>query len=229
MGLGFLVLVSCYILFLVSPKDRCGQGNAILGWVAVSGMATLLIGFLISMRATWGAITCIAILDFALGISLMGGVAAGQRKLGTAVVILMVHGVCTSAASWWSWQLLGSEDAVARAKASEAGRILAGAWVVLVVFGVSAGAFGPENPSLTFQDSTAVNVFVVAAIGVVMGAGYTKYVEAITSYHEKSKSVEPQRPAPTTVTPGYRALAYVLTLGVVARLLSGPRRRRRKP
>jgi len=220
---GVVVLESSWVYLLVSGrKDDCGQYDSALVWVGFAGMLAALFGLLLTMRATWGAIAFIAFLDFGLAISLVGGLVAGNRGLGASIVILLVHGVCTSVATYWSWQLLNCDNAMARARASEAGRTLAAAWVVLVVFGVSAWAFGRDNPSLTLQDNVALSVFVVAAIGLIMGTGYTKYVEASTSY--RNPATEPRTPAPNSAQ---RGLPAVLTVLVVASLVGVRRSHKR--
>ncbi|MDQ1743681.1 MAG: hypothetical protein QOE23_2020, partial [Pseudonocardiales bacterium] len=102
-----------------------------------------------------------------------------------------------------------------RAKASEAGRTLAAAWIVLAILGVSASIFGHDVPALVMPDSTAVGIFVVAAISVVMGSGYTKYTEAMQLMRPVATKVAAQSQLPTGPAMGTHTLAGVLLAIIV--------------
>lgn len=215
---GFLIYGVSYPTYLVSQhSNSCGHSSS--PWVGASlvGLVVGLLGVLVRNASEWGAIACVACLDIGLAISLLGGVASGKRTLGTAVTILVVHGVCTCVAAWWSWRALFAPRGDIRAKASEAGRTLAAAWIVLAVLGVSASMFGHDVPALKMPDSTTVSVFVVAAISVVMGSGYTKYAEAMQLMHPAPREVAAQNPPRTGSATGTPALAVVLLVAVLAR------------
>ncbi len=91
------------------------------------------------------------------------------------LVMLGTHGLCTSVASWWSYRTR-SLDRLTKAKASEAGRVLAGGWLALVLLGIASTT---EHDVSIAPGTTFVTVLVITAIGVVIGTGYTRYVEAV--------------------------------------------------
>ena len=129
---GFLSCAASYAVALFSREhDACGHPQSVWISVSLAGLIAGLLGILMKNASEWAAIACITCLDIGLAISLMGGVRDGQRVLGAAVTILLVHGVCTGVATWWSWRARLAVRGDIRARASEAGRILAAAWLVL--------------------------------------------------------------------------------------------------
>jgi hypothetical protein len=170
---------SYFVALLLRKHDSCGHWNS--PWIAVSfgGLVVGMLGILIRNSSEWGAIASIASLDIGLAISLTGGFASGQRAVGVTFTLLTVHGVCAGVAAWWSWRARSAVRGDIRARASEAGRTLAAAWLVFAVLGVSGSLFGSDAAELKMQDSVAVKIFVVGAIALVMGSGYTKYAEAM--------------------------------------------------
>lgn len=214
--LGFLAYGISYPAYLASRHpDACGHTSSPWVVAALVGLVVGMLGVLVRNGSEWGAIACVACLDLGLAISLIGGVAAGKRTLGAAITILLVHGVCTFVATWWSWRARGADRSDIRARASEAGRTLAAAWIVLAVLGVSASMFGHDVPALAVPDSTAVGIFVVAAISVVMGSGYTKYAEAMQLLRPATNAVAAQSSPPTRPATGTHALAGVLLAMIV--------------
>jgi hypothetical protein len=90
---GFLSFAASYAVTLFfSEHDTCRHPQSPWMSIALAGLITGLAGILIRTGSEWAAIGCIACLDLGLAISLMGGVREGQRVLGAAVTILLVHG-----------------------------------------------------------------------------------------------------------------------------------------
>jgi len=87
-------------------------------------------------------------------------------------MLLAVHGSCTAVATWWARQLRSSPPPL-RAKAAEASRVLAGSWLILLLLLITAGQHIDQLP----PESGLVTLFVATAISLVLGAGYTRYVE----------------------------------------------------
>jgi hypothetical protein len=119
----------------------------------------------------WAAIAAVAVADLGLIPIFLG---PHQAYRATILVVLGVHGGCTTIAAWWARRARGGDEP-ARAKAAEAGRILAGGWLAFLLLIIAAAG---EPISTVLPDSTFVNLFVILAISTVIGAGHTKYVEA---------------------------------------------------
>jgi hypothetical protein len=151
-----------------------------------------LLGVTMATATEWVAIAAVAVVDFDLLVVFAGVHPLPHRA--EIYTLLSVHGVCTSVGSWWSRSVRNGKPAV-RAKASEAGRVLAAGWIVIFMLRIAAA--GEPSASATLPDSTLIGVFIVTAISVVMGAGYTKYAEA--------KEVLPGPPAPDPLSHARRA------------------------
>jgi hypothetical protein len=87
--------------------------------------------------------------------------------------------------------------------------------------------FGRDVPALRMQDSAAVSTFVVGAIVVVMGSGYTKYAEAIALLGSTQAEEGQQRRTLGSVSKAnHRLSATLLTMAVVAQVFARARRGR---
>src|SRR4051794_32119753 len=87
-------------------------------------------------------------------------------------MLLAVHGICTAVATWWARQLRASPPPL-QAKAAEASRVLAGSWLILILLLITAG----QRLDQLLPESNLVALFVATGISLVLGAGYTRYVE----------------------------------------------------
>lgn len=87
-------------------------------------------------------------------------------------MLLVVHGCCTAVATWCARQLRSSPPPL-RARAAESSRVLAGSWLILLLLLVTAG----RRIDQLLPESGLVTLFVATGISLVLGAGYTRYVE----------------------------------------------------
>jgi hypothetical protein len=158
-------------------RDSCGRAvgwaASAAGWLFVSTVILFMLGVVMATAATeWVAIAAVAVADYGLMVLFLG---LNGAHRATILVLLGVHGTCTAVTAGWSRRARGGTRAV-RAKASEAGRILASGWiVVLLLYTASMG----QRVSILLPDSTLVGLFIVTSISLVMGTGYTKYAEAM--------------------------------------------------
>lgn len=163
--------------------DRCGEanGSAVVAveWLFFGGLAALLVASVVAKAATWAPAAMVALFDLTF-LAVIGLDRVPDR--GTVVVVFGTHGVCTGIAAWWSWRARGRRRD-SRAKASEAARILTAGWAIAALLAV-ASAPTAEKPGL-LSNSTLVSVFIITAISVVTGAGFTKYAEAMTTDLQK--------------------------------------------
>jgi len=186
---GLLFSVCTMICWLSLRTDGCGHvvGSAgawearfFLATVVTAGSGTLLA----RTNAGWIATATVVVADAALALLLWP---AHPHAIRNEVVgMLLAHCACTAVATWWSRQLRSSSRPL-RAKAAEASRVLASAWVVIVFLLLVAG--GRIDRELS--ESGLVGLFVVTAIGLVLGPGYTHYAEA--SGHPDRCQPEPDR------------------------------------
>jgi hypothetical protein len=103
--------------------------------------------------------------------------------------------VCVAVASWWSWR---DRNTAARAKASEAGRLLVGGLAAVVLLHVASSSQPAANQVLT--NSNVGAVLIATALAVALGTGYTKYAEAMAT------DPDPDRPPPrSSIPPARRA------------------------
>lgn len=177
--------VAMFLAGIRSHRDTCGktagwEASAAL-WLFVVTVVFFMLGVVLSTTATeWVAIAAISVVDFGL-VVLMCGLDASSRP--AILVILGVHGTCTALAAVWSRKVRGGTQAV-RAKGGEAGRVLASAWIAVLLL-VVASVGRPVSRML--PDSTFVGLFIVTSISLVMGTGYTKYAEAKQSLLERNQ------------------------------------------
>ncbi len=156
--------------------DGCGRVRGAAGgveaWLFLVTVVLFMLGVIVAAHGTeWVATAAIAVADIGLVPVFLGRHQAYQAAI---LVVLLVHGGCSTVAAWWARRVRAGGPA-ARAKAAEPGRILAGGWLVLLLLGIAATG---EPIGAVLPDSTLLGLFVVAAISTVTGAGYTKYVEA---------------------------------------------------
>jgi hypothetical protein len=118
----------------------------------------------------WIAPAAVVIGDAGTLVAILGLHPAALRA--EAAMLLAVHGVCTAVATWWARQLRSSPPPL-RAKAAESSRVLAGSWLILLLLLVTAG----RRIDQLLPESGLVTLFVATGISLVLGAGYTRYVE----------------------------------------------------
>jgi hypothetical protein len=174
--LGVALVLTGSVLALFAGTDGCGHVSGTVGrlsaWFAFGGLPLIMLGSTIRTSTEWIAFGAIVVADFWLFLLLCIGSVYHRAAL---LVMLGTHGLCIGVASWWSRRTRGG-DRTTKAKAAEAGRVLAGGWLALVLLGIASTT--DHDASLT-PDTTFVSVLVITAIGVVMGTGYTRYVEAV--------------------------------------------------
>jgi hypothetical protein len=178
---GAAASIGVALTLFVGPSDHCDRyhGPAAGGCLMLSGILAMIFGVILAYAAEWAAAAIVAVIDPTAAVILsMGG---GGSHRGGIVVLFGTHGVCATIAAWWSWRARGRSPA-ARAKASEAGRQLTAAWLILGLLIMASRGQADTGQLLT--DSTLVSVFVITAITAVTGAGYTKYVEAMAAEPE---------------------------------------------
>jgi hypothetical protein len=161
----------------LTQRDRCGQltglGIDLSMWLLLASAVLLTFGLAMTTTSEWAAILAVATLD--LGLATLMAVVSPTSHRRQLITLLVVHGICTAVAGWWSWRVHRGTPLV-RARGSEAGRTLAAGWIVVVVLAIG---LSDEQASVRGSaDTYFLALFVVTAISIVMGAGYTKYVEA---------------------------------------------------
>jgi len=189
-------------------RDRCGHvvGTGTLGtWLLVAGLAGFAVGTLVRAATEWISFAVIAIADLWL-LAILAWSQGAHRPAIT--VILGTHALCSCYAVAWSRRTRAAERAV-KAKASEAGRQLAAAWLIFALLYLASQGY-PDGSAL--PETTVLNVFVITAIVLITGSGYTKYTEAMAALGEL-------KPPPDRLT-NLRRLP--------TRLLRGQHRRRRE-
>ncbi len=97
-----------------------------------------------------------------------------QQNRFAIAVLFSVHAVSSFIAAYWAWCLVTASDA-RYAKATEAGRLLAGGWLAVALLGLSS--LHSRDLHLV-PDSALFGLIAVAAATSILGTGYTKYVEA---------------------------------------------------
>lgn len=170
-----LCFTAALVLYVISKYPRCGShdaAGAMQADLTVLSMALFMLGTAWRTGSEWIAIAATVVVDVSLMWFLLG-LAVAHR--GEYLDILTVHAVCTAIASYWS-RAVRSAPRNLRAKASEAGRILAGGWLIIVAVGFAGlGEHGGADTFLT--DTMWIGLFIGGAIAAVLGTGYTKYVE----------------------------------------------------
>lgn len=187
-GLKRAAVGSAFALFLLFiwtriHRDSCDNTvswEANLGmWLFLGTVVLFMLGTAMATAATeWVAIAAITVADYGLMV-LYSGLNNSHRP--AILVLLGVHGTCTAVTAVWSRRVRGGAQAI-RAKGSEAGRMLASGWIVIVLLAIAS--FG-HPVSTMLPDSTFAGLFVVTSISLVMGTGYTKYAEAKQSLCER--------------------------------------------
>lgn len=172
-GLGYLAVLA---LIPAAASSTCATAKS-AGTAQTNLTVAVLVMFMVGTAwrtgTEWIAIASTVVLDASL-ICLIPGLRLAHR--GEYIDVLVVHGICTAVASGWSRALRGAAPAE-RAKASEAGRVLAGSWLVIIAIGFAG--YGQHDGADTFlTDSTLIGLFIGGAIAAVLGSGYTKYAEA---------------------------------------------------
>ena len=135
---------------LVDRHVSCGGGvSAAVSVVFPVAVVLFLVGTSMQAGTEWVTIAAAVVFDLALLISLAGGHAGHRGKVGA---LLAVHALCTAVASHWSRAARGAAP-VTRAKASEAGRVLAAGWLILFVLEL-AGAGEKDGLDSLVSDSS---------------------------------------------------------------------------
>ncbi len=170
-----LCFAAALVLHVNSRQPHCGGGDATGAAQAdltVLAMALFMLGTACRTGSEWIAMAATVVVDLSLVWLLLGLDVAHRGEFSD---ILAVHAVCTAVASYWSRAVRGAPRHL-RAKASEAGRILAGGWIIIVAVGFAG--LGEHNGADTFlSDTMWIGLFIAGAIAAVLGTGYTKYVE----------------------------------------------------
>jgi len=173
------VAASLLIDLFAVRKDDCGRmlgtASVLMEVLFFGGLIALLSSSVVAKATSWALAAMVAVLDASfVGVFAIEPIA--HRV--TLIAVLGTHGSCTALAAWWSWRARG-RCPVDRAKASESARILTVAWAIFLVLGAaSAGKTGSDR---LLSDSVFGSLFVVGAITVVTGTGFTKYVEAMAT------------------------------------------------
>lgn len=157
-------------------RDSCGQVTGLSSdltlWLLLASATLFIVGLTMTTTSEWAAILSLATVDLGLATVFAWVPIPHRRQL---ITLLMVHGICTAVAGWWSWRVhLGTPTA--RARGSEAGRTLVAGWIVLLTLQV--GLSDELASARSAADTQFLALFIVTAISIVMGTGYTKYVEA---------------------------------------------------
>ncbi|HEX8081237.1 MAG TPA: hypothetical protein VF557_13590 [Jatrophihabitans sp.] len=169
----------------MTQRDQCGQltgpGIDLAMWLLLASATLFTVGLTMTTASEWAAIYTVATLDLGLA-SLLAWAPISHRRL--IITLLVVHGICTAVAGWWSWRSrLGTP--LNRAKGSEPGRTLAAGWIILLALHI--GLSNEVDSIRSAADTHFLALFIVAAIGIVMGTGYTKYSEARDSLTEAQR------------------------------------------
>jgi len=173
--------------FGAQSRDCGGADSPYLGvfeLVALFAFSGWIVGAAIDTKADWLVIGHLAVLDVLFAaVSLEVG---GQHAV-TIGILFGLHAVYTAVGTWWSWRLRGA-PLQHRAAASEAGRILASGWLVLLVLFIAAN-FDHEAAKSLLDDSQLVSILVITATTVAVGAGYTRYAQAIAAHTKPAPRV----------------------------------------
>jgi hypothetical protein len=110
-GLAFLCAAGTFVAWLQVRTDRCGRivGSAATweGWLFLVAVVSIVASVLTRrMGAGWIAAAAVVIADFVVLLALLGLRPAAYRQ--EAVVLLLVHAICTAVATWWARQLRSS-------------------------------------------------------------------------------------------------------------------------
>lgn len=172
--LAILCAAGAFIAWLQVRTDQCGHvvGTAASweGWLFLAAVVSIVTSVLTRRAgAGWIAAAAIVIADLTFLVALLGLRPAAYRQ--EAVVLQVVHGICTAVATWWARQLHSSPPPLP-AKAAEASRILSASWIIVLLL-LIAGGSGRLLP-----DNTLIGLFVATGISLVLGSGYTRYAEA---------------------------------------------------
>jgi len=157
------------------PHRSCGSSNAASAVVAdltMLSMALFMLGTALRTGSEWVAIAATVVVDGCLVLLLLG---QSMAHRGEYLDILTVHAVCTATASHWSRAVRGAPRHL-RTKASEAGRVLAGGWIIIIAVAF-AGLGDPGGADTFLTDTMWIGLFIGGAIAAVLGTGYTKYAE----------------------------------------------------
>jgi hypothetical protein len=171
-------LVVSFAIPMLAHRDPCGQvPRHAASWGAGVLIATVVLeiaGLALLTATEWVPMLFIVVIDiYEVGIAFVG--LAGQQAR-VVTVLYGTHAACTAVASWWSWRARGRGPS-ARAKASEAGRLLSGGQAALVLLEVASSGQVKSNPVLT--NSNLGTLLIGTARAVALGTGFTKYVEAM--------------------------------------------------
>jgi hypothetical protein len=155
--------------------EGCGRAADSAGtweiWLFVAAVLFMMASVMVRRPGTsWLSAACVVIADLAVALQVLGSPAPSN----VAVVLLLVHAACTAIATWWARQTRSCPPALA-GKAGEASRVLAAAWVTLLILFAAAG----HQIGKVLPDSAFAGLFVVTAVGLVFGPGYTRYLEVV--------------------------------------------------
>jgi len=200
-----------YVVGLRAHRDRCHNLTPPAShWAAallLTGFAMLIVGLALRTATEWAPMLMVAVGDAGVvGYACVGSFGSQDRAIA---VLFATHGVCVAVGTWWSWRAR-DRDATARAKASEAGRLLVGGLIAVILLQVASSSQPASNPVLT--NSNLGVVLIATALAVALGTGYTKYVEAMATDSDPART-PPRSNIPPTVRAGrvaitrqYRAL-----------------------
>lgn len=157
--------------------DHCGQAVGVgATWMEFffwGGLLCLLLSSVAAKAATWLPAAITAILDASfVGVFLVEPI----THRSASIAILSTHSACSAIAAWYSWRARGLPR-IHRAKASEAARLMAASWLVVLV--LSVGSSGETGNGRLLTNGSLSSIFVVSAAVLVIGTGYTKYAEAM--------------------------------------------------
>jgi hypothetical protein len=186
-GVAFLCGIGTVVAWSQLRTDQCGRivGTAAIweGWLFLAAVMAIVTSVLIRRPgAGWIAAAAVINADLAFLVALLGLRPAAYRQ--EAVVLLLVHAICTGVATCWARQLRSSPDPLP-AKAAEASRILSASWIIVILL-LIAGGNGRLLP-----DNTLIGLFVATGVSLVLGSGYTRYAEARAD--RRARPPEPDR------------------------------------
>ena len=167
--------LGCLIARAHLRVDNCGNpvGAAASweGWLFLAGLAAVAAGVVLTHPGSgWIAPAAVVVGEAGIIVVVLGLPASALRT--EALLLLIVHGSCTTVATWWARQLRASPPPL-QAKAAEASRVLAGSWLILILL-LSAGG---RRVDQLLPESGLVALFVATGISLVLGTGYTRYIE----------------------------------------------------
>jgi hypothetical protein len=163
------------LAWLQLRTDHCGRivGSAGTweGWLFVVAVLSTILSVRVRKPNTgWLSGAVVLVADLATVLLLLGLQPAFARTV--AVALLLVHAGCTGTATWW-WRQARSCPPALLGRVGEAGRLLTATWISLLIMLAAAG----HQIGRLLPDSVLASLFVVTAVGLVFGPGYTRYLD----------------------------------------------------